>query len=609
MEVSTDTILCTEELQRRPARPADFEAENHALSSLMHALAESPDGILQTMAETMLDTFNVGSAGCSILADKGDGLRFYWPAIAGAWKEHVGGGTPRDFGPCGDVLDRNVPLLFRRPQRRYTYLQDVTPGIEECLLAPFYINGVAIGTIWLVAHDQNRRFDREDLRQLLTLTEFASSAYQAVAFAERMRSMNEALLLGALRQDESAEAEEKLNLQLRDEITERKAVEVALHQATQSAERASLSKSEFLANMSHELRTPLGSILGHAQLLELGAPLTEIQQRSVTQMQKAGWHLADIINDVLDLAQVEAGKLSVQQATVSLAEIMLACQAMMEPLAQARGITMSFPCLDRAIFVRGDPKRIKQVLINLLSNAIKYNRHGGSVVVDCPAVEGDKVHISVRDTGEGLTNTQVSQLFQLFNRLGQETLNMSGTGLGLVMTKHLTELMDGTIGVESTVGIGSIFWIELKHVPAPEFVVTDILNPIPLTASRRETEKTLLYVEDNDANFLMVQELIAHRSDIRLLSAHDGHEGIELAREKRPDVILLDIKLPDISGLRVAAILAADPATAHIPIIGCSALAMPQDISAAMDAGFFNYLTKPVNVRELMTTVDKAFAV
>jgi signal transduction histidine kinase/CheY-like chemotaxis protein len=608
MHVSVDTVLCTDELQRRPSRPPDLEAENRALTSLMRALAESPDAVLQRMVETMRDTFDVGSAGCSVLVDKGDAPRFYWPAIAGAWKTHIGGGIPRSFCPSGDVLDRNIPLLFTRPQRRYTYLKDVEPGIEECLLAPFHINGIAIGTLWLVSHDQQRKFDREDLRLLLNLTEFASSAYQAFAFSERMRHLNEALLLGALSQHEATEAEEKLNSLLRAEIAERKLIEDELQQATLNAEKASLSKSEFLANMSHELRTPLGSILGQAQVMELGSPLTDVQQRSVKHIQKAGWHLADIINDILDLAQVEAGKLSVKLEAVSLAEVMRECKAMMEPLAQARRITMSFPCLERRLYVHGDTKRIKQVLINLLSNAVKYNRESGSIMVDCSTVEAGRVRISVRDTGEGLTNTQVSQLFQLFNRLGQEAFNMTGTGLGLVMTKHLTELMEGTIGVESTVGIGSVFWIELKQMPAPPPVVVDALKTGSVPDTHGDAEKALLYVEDNDSNFLTVQELVSHRHDIRLLRAHNGNEGIKLACTAHPDAILLDMKLPDISGLNVATILAADPATAHIPIIAYSANAMPHDISEAMDTGILHYLTKPADVTELMTTVDKAFA-
>lgn len=467
MDVSTEAVLCTGELQLRPSRPPDFEKENHIIGALVQALAESPEGILQAMVEIMLETFHVGSAGCSVLVDKGESPRFSWPAIAGAWKGHIGGGTPRDFGPCGDVLDRNVPLLFRQPQRRYEYLRDVVPPIEECLLVPFYVGAVAVGTLWLVAHDERRKFDLEDLRLLLSLSRFTTSAYQAHTFAERMRDMNEALLLGNLRQHESAAAEAKLIRLLRDEIVERKAIEVALHEATFKAHQASLAKTEFLNNMSHELRTPLNAMLGHALVMERTSALSEVQKHSVTQIQKAGWHLAELINEVLDLAQIEAGKFSVQREPIALGEVLLECQAMIEPLAQARAIKVSFPHLENTAYVLGDHKRIKQVLINLLSNAIKYNRPEGTVVVGCLGDDPERIRISVTDTGKGLTEAQLSQLFKLFNRLDHDAHTVDGTGIGLVMVKRLTELMGGTVGADSTVGTGSNFWIELQRAPIP----------------------------------------------------------------------------------------------------------------------------------------------
>jgi signal transduction histidine kinase/CheY-like chemotaxis protein len=605
--VSVEEVLCTGELELRATRQPDFAAENRALCALVQALADAPDNILQTMAEIMLDTFGVGSAGCSVLVDKGDGARFYWPAIAGAWQGQIGGGTPRDFGPCGDVLDQQAPLLFKQPQRRYGYLRDVTPGVEECLLVPFHVDGTAVGTLWLVAHDTSRKFDAEDLRQLLSLGKFASAAYEATNFSARMRGVNEALLLGSLQQHETALAEERQNALLREEILGRELFEVELRQAMLSAKQANLSKSDFLTNMSHELRTPLSSILGFAHVMELSSPpLSEVQKRCTTQIQKAGWYLAELINEVLDLAQIEAGKLSLQMEAVPLDEVLRECQAMIEPLAKTRAITIGFPSLEQAVFVHGDRKRFKQVLINLLSNAIKYNRHAGTVTVECSMEGAERIRISVSDTGEGLTEDQLSQLFQLFNRLGQDAHAVNGTGIGLVMTKRLTELMGGTVGVESTVGAGSIFWVELTLAQAPETHVAPAPAAHSTSAASGVAESTLLYVEDNSSSQMMIKDLMSHRPDIRLLSAWDGHKGIALARHALPDVILLDIKLPDIDGMRVAAELAGDAATAHIPVIGLSANAMPEDISQAMEAGFFRYLTKPVNVRELMETLDQA---
>jgi PAS domain S-box-containing protein len=248
----------------------------------------------------------------------------------------------------------------------------------------------------------------------------------------------------------------------------RKQVEVELKQAMAVAERANLAKSDFLSSMSHELRTPLSAILGFAQLIESGTPAPTVsQRRSIDQILQAGWYLLELINEILDLALIESGKLSLSLEPISLAEVMLECQAMIEPQAHKRRISVSFPRFDVPYHVKADRTRVKQVLINLLSNAIKYNRAGGSVTVDCTTGAPGRIRIRVEDTGEGLTPDQVAQLFQPFNRLGQEATAEEGTGIGLVVSKRLIEWMGGVIGVESTVGNGSVFWIELSSASAP----------------------------------------------------------------------------------------------------------------------------------------------
>jgi CheY-like chemotaxis protein len=340
--------------------------------------------------------------------------------------------------------------------------------------------------------------------------------------------------------------------------------------------------------------------------MERSGSLTDAQRRSVTQIKKGGWHLADLINEILDLAQIEAGRMSVSTEPVALSEVLLECHALIEPLTRPLALTLVFPHVENTDFVLGDRKRVKQVLINLLSNAIKYNKRAGTVTVECRLDSAEWIRISVTDTGEGLSEEQLSQLFQLFNRLGRDELKVSGTGIGLVMTKRLTELMGGTVGVDSTVGTGSTFWIELKRASPPAAVaaLTSAENAPALTGTN--TQKTLLYVEDNAANLMMVQELMLQRRDVRLLSAENGHKGVEMARANLPDAILLDMRLPDFTGMQVQAILSADPATARIPVIAFSANAMLQDVSQALDAGFFHYLTKPINVSEFMDTLDKA---
>jgi len=387
----------------------------------------------------------------------------------------------------------------------------------------------------------------------------------------------------------------------------RKQVELELNNAMAVAKKANLAKSDFLSSMSHELRTPLSAILGFAQLMESGSPSpTASQKRSIDEILKAGWYLLELINEILDLALIESGKLSLSPEPLSLAEVMHECQAMIEPQAQKRDIRMTFPQFEIPYFVKADRTRVKQVLINLLSNAVKYNKVGGTVVVDCIASTPGRIRVSIRDTGAGLPPEKLAQLFQPFNRLGQEAGIEEGTGIGLMVSKRLVELMKGEIGVESTLGVGSVFWIELNLTAKPQPAAAEATAVAQAQVQADAQLRTLLYVEDNPANLMLVEDLIARRPDICLLSATDGNRGVEIARASRPDVILMDINLPGISGIQALKILRADPATAHIPVVALSANAIPRDIEKGLEAGFFNYLTKPIKVNEFMDALDMA---
>ncbi|WP_287631908.1 PAS domain S-box protein [Accumulibacter sp.] len=382
-----------------------------------------------------------------------------------------------------------------------------------------------------------------------------------------------------------------------------------LESARLVAERANLAKSDFLSGMSHELRTPLSAILGFAQLIESGSPQPTLsQKRSIDQILKAGWYLLELINEILDLALIESGKLSLSIEPVSLTEVMYECEAMIEPQALKRGISVAFCRFETPYFVRADRTRVKQILINLLSNAIKYNKVGGRVSVECtPSIPGS-MRISVRDTGAGLAPEQLAQLFQPFNRLGQKANVEEGTGIGLMVCKRLVELMGGVIGVESVVGKGCVFWIELDLISGPE-ATAHAAEPTRVAQAQVSGDvpvHTVLYVEDNPANLMLVEDLVARRPDIRLLSARDGKRGIEIARASLPDVILMDINLPGISGVQALRILAEDPTTAPIPVVALSANAIPRDIEKGLQAGFFRYLTKPIKVNEFMDTLDVA---
>ncbi|WP_434930267.1 PAS domain S-box protein [Shewanella sp. HL-SH5] len=384
---------------------------------------------------------------------------------------------------------------------------------------------------------------------------------------------------------------------------------IELENAKAVAEKANLAKSDFLSSMSHELRTPLGAILGFAQLMESGIPpLAPAQKRSIAQILKAGWYLLELINEILDLALIESGKLPMSIEAVSLAEVIEECVLMSEPQARSHNIKVVFKRLATKDFLNVDRTRLKQVIINLLSNAIKYNREGGSVVLECSQSSEDMMRISVRDTGEGLSAEQLFQLFQPFNRLGQEANGQEGTGIGLVVSKRLVESMGGIIGVQSTVGVGSVFWFELHRTDQPLSSIenTPAMASVALEYEAPERLQTLLYVEDNPANLMLVENIIARRSNLRFLSAADAIKGIEMAHTHQPDVILMDINLPGISGLTALKILRESPMTASIPVVALSANAIPRDIEKGLDAGFFGYLTKPLRINDFMKTLDIA---
>jgi signal transduction histidine kinase/ActR/RegA family two-component response regulator len=407
----------------------------------------------------------------------------------------------------------------------------------------------------------------------------------------------------------------RLNEELEGRVHERTMqLELAnseLELAIEEARNANQAKSAFLSSMSHELRTPLNAILGFAQILAAdNLPTTPEQKKEFAgHILKSGRHLLTLINEILDLAKVEAGALTLSMEPVGLAEVLLECRTMIGPLAAARGIRVQFP-EDADALVQADRTRLKQVLLNLLSNAVKYNREGGTVTLECSALGPDRLRLSVVDTGMGLRPDQVASLFQPFNRLGQEGGTQEGTGIGLVFTRRLVELMKGEIGVTSTPGVGSTFWITLSTA-AP------LLQPaaqigldagIAAAAPSNEAPRLILYIEDNPANLRLVQEVVGFRADLRLMSAPDGHTGLAMAHTHRPAIVLMDLNLPGMNGFEVLAQLRRDPQTAHIPAVALTANAMPQDIERGLSAGFDRYLTKPIDIEQFNEAIDGVLA-
>ena len=406
----------------------------------------------------------------------------------------------------------------------------------------------------------------------------------------------------------------RLNEQLEHRVDERTLqlalANAELANAIDEARNANQAKSAFLSSMSHELRTPLNAILGFAQILTSESlPTTEVQKKEfATHILKSGRHLLTLINEILDLAKVESGTVSLSMEPVELDEILRECRTMVEPLAAARGVRVLFPEQAQAMLL-ADRTRLKQVLLNLLSNAIKYNRDAGAVVLDCTQASPERLRISVQDTGMGLRPDQVDALFQPFNRLGQEAGAQEGTGIGLVVTRRLVELMGGTISVTSSPGVGSVFSIELAST-APLAAKVDPAARLapPPAGPAGGAPHLLLYVEDNPANLKLVEEIVRFRPDLRLLAAGDGPLGLSLARTHLPEIILMDLNLPGMSGLEVLRELRRDAATSAIPVIALTANAMAADVERGLEAGFFRYLTKPIDIDRFNEAIDGTLA-
>ncbi len=374
--------------------------------------------------------------------------------------------------------------------------------------------------------------------------------------------------------------------------------------AREIAEAANLAKSEFLSRMSHELRTPLNAMLGFAQLLELDQshPLPASQRPWVMQIQSAGWHLLDMINDVLDLSRIESGTLNLQPDALDLRQLIVATLSLVEQDARRRGITVTQNIADPNARVIGDTTRVKQILINLLSNAVKYNSEGGLIHIETRSGPRDSIDISVTDTGLGMTPQQLSHLFQPFNRLGRERSSLEGTGIGLVISQRLAELMGGALRARSTAGEGSSFILSLPRAERPDTL------PMGLDEARMASsdyhQRTVHYVEDNETNVEVMRGILSRRPQVRFEVSLTGLEGLAAIRERLPDLILLDMHLPDIDGMDLLRQLKSNSATADIPVVVVSADALADQIEAARQAGAQQYLTKPVSVAELLSVVD-----
>jgi signal transduction histidine kinase len=405
----------------------------------------------------------------------------------------------------------------------------------------------------------------------------------------------------------SQKAEEELfrsHQKLEERVTSRT---LELSEAKKRAEKSDQAKSEFLTHMSHELRTPLNAILGFAQLMELSnkEPLSQNQRSQISEIIKGGEHLLTLINDVLDLARVESGNIPLSLESVELGEVIDEVFTLLKPLANEKTITISNQVKSWSSFVLADRTRLKQLLLNLCSNAIKYNKENGTVVVSTKTNDKDMIIINIMDTGIGIPDDQLKEIFKPFKRVTAMTESIEGTGIGLAFSIKLLEKLNGRLSVQSSLGEGSIFTMELPRGEPQSLPIKTKENQGQTQVKPTLNKFKILYIEDNPINLKLVQSIFSERDDIELFSAHEALLGIEIAQHQMPDLILMDINLPGMSGIEAFKKLQTWKETRDIPVIAVSANAMEKDVKIALTAGMHAYITKPINVPKFNETISK----
>ncbi len=617
-EVPLESVLCTEQLAQRPSRPPDYQAEIRAFLVLVQELNNAPHNVLQKLVETALELCRGHSAGMSLLEEgppghlSPSGDHFRWHAVAGQWAPLTWTTTTRrDNGPCGTVLDRNCTLLFANAHRHYSQFAGVQPLLIEGLLVPFHVDGQAVGTVWVVAHDNSRKFDAEDRRLLESLATFAGTAYQVLARLDDLKQQAEVLRESETRFHHTASESAQLTDQLR-EANERLVVGTLRAQTmSEVAEEANHLKDEFLATVSHELRTPLNAILGWARMLASQQSPPDLAGHGMAAIERNAWALAHIIDDLLDMSRIATGTLQMAAQPVDLVAVAQAALDTVRPLAATKNVQLAFsPDLPAIASVSGDAGRLEQVIWNLVANAIKFTREGGRVDV---FIGRSNHHMEIRvvDTGQGISPDFLPHVFGRFRQAdGATTGRHTGLGLGLSIVRQLVELHRGTVHAASEgVGRGATFTVRLPisavdHTGALSERWTAPPRGTPMPRLPRLDGLRILVVE-NSADGRTLTSLVLTQAGASVKTVASVREALVMLELERPDALVTEIALPEDDGYELIRQIRQYEAEhgSFLPAVALTGYARDEDRARILAAGFQAHVPKPVDPVELTAAI------
>ncbi|HEV2847218.1 MAG TPA: ATP-binding protein [Thermoanaerobaculia bacterium] len=550
--VDLEEVFPTAELSRRPARPPDHAAENRALVALAQEMASSPEGILQKLVDTALTLCGADSAGISLLEEEDGGEIFRWHAIAGQFAPHLLGILPRDFSPCGIVLDRNSPQMISRPERYFTNLVEAFPPIIEGLLIPFAAGGPPIGTIWVLAHSESRKFDAEDARVLGSLAKFAGAAHQALTS------------LGSLKA------------------------------AQQRLEEADRRKDEFLAVLAHELRNPLAPVCNAVEILSREDAAEADRRRARCVIDRQTRQMVRLVDDLLDVSRISRGRIELRKQRVDLAAVVQSAVETSRPPMEAAGHQLTVTLPSGPVPLEADPTRLAQVISNLLNNAAKYTAHGGQVFLSAEW-EGGEAVVRVRDSGIGIPRPMLSRIFDMFIQADSSLERAhGGLGIGLALARRLIEMHGGTLEAFSAgPGLGSEF---VARCPVAGETAKPLEGPErgAGAAAAKASRRRVLVVDDNEdaaESLGVLLEMMGH--EVR--TAYNGLEAVAKTAEFVPDVVLLDIGLPGMNGYEAARRIRQQPSGGAMRLVALTGWGQEEDKRRSREAGFDLHVTKPLD--------------